>query len=131
MHRNQSDSKRIAHMKNNAADSRRSFLHPSMIGAAAAGLAMLRDVKADDPKVEDRGSAIRINKLKAFVVGAKAYIKIETNMNVFGWGEVTGLDPKVACTLAESLYELLDDQNPTRVEFLWQKIFRSHRDRRG
>src|SRR5579862_2664353 len=112
-------------------DSRRSFLHASMFGAAAAGLALLRDVKADDPKIEDRGSAIRINKLKAFVVGPKAFVKIETNMNVFGWGEVTGLDPKVACTLAESLFELLNDENPTRVEYLWQKIFRSHRDQRG
>src|SRR5205823_2320992 len=101
-------------MKKNL-DSRRSFFQTSMFGAAAAGLALLRDVKADDPKVEDRGSAIRINKLKAFVVGAKAFIKVETNMNVFGWGEVTGLDPKVSCTLADSLFELLNDENPTRV----------------
>src|SRR6185295_8244769 len=110
-------------------NSRRNFLHASMTGAAAAaGMALLRDVSADEPKVEDRGSAIKINKLKAFVVGAKAYIKIETSMNVFGWGEVTGLEPKVSCALAESLYELLDGENPTRVEHLWQKIYRSHRD---
>ncbi len=112
-------------------NSRRSFLQTSVVGAAAAGMAMLRDIQADEPKVEDRGSAIRITKLKAFVVGPKAFFKIETNMNVFGWGEVTGLEPKVSCALAESLFELLDNENPTRVEYLWQKIFRSHRDMRG
>jgi galactonate dehydratase len=52
-------------------------------------------------------------------------------MKVSGWGEVTGLEPKVACALAESLFELLDGENPTRVEHLWQKLFRSHRDMRG
>jgi galactonate dehydratase len=44
---------------------------------------------------------------------------------------VTGLEPKVACALAHSLFELLDGENPTRVEHLWQKLYRSHRDMRG
>src|SRR5262245_3600488 len=52
-------------------------------------------------------------------------------MKVTGWGEVTGLEPRVACALAESLAELLVGENPTWVEFLWQKPFRSHRDMRG
>lgn len=30
-----------------------------------------------------------------------------------------------------SLFELLDGENPTRIEHLWQKIYRSHRDMRG
>ena len=29
------------------------------------------------------------------------------------------------------LFALLDGENPTRIEHLWQKIFRSHRDIRG
>ena len=33
--------------------------------------------------------------------------------------------------LVESMYELLDGQNPTRVEHLWQKVYRAHRDYRG
>ncbi len=44
---------------------------------------------------------------------------------------MTGLDPTVACTLAGSLWELLKDQNPTRIEHLWQRLYRSHRDQRG
>jgi galactonate dehydratase len=96
---------------------------------------MLADFAAaqDNPaaNVEDRGSSIRIKSLRATRVGTKAYVKIETNHNVTGWGEVTGLDPNVACALAHSLFELLDGENPTRVEHLWQKLYRSHRDMRG
>src|SRR6185295_14430359 len=105
------------------------------MGSAAAGLALLNDAVGQDQnpaaQVEDRGSSIRISALKAMPVGRKAYLKIETSAKVTGWGEVTGLDPAVACALAGSLYELLDGENPTRVEHLWQKIYRSHRDMRG
>ena len=101
---------------------------------AAAGLALLQDaISADNPaaQVADNGSSIKISSLKAFRVGTKAYIKIETTPKFTGWGEVTGLDPDVACLLAQSLYELLDGENPTRIEHLWQKLYRSHRDIRG
>ena len=108
-------------------------------GFAAAGL-LLNDAPAapttgpaTNPAadVADRGSAIKINGLQAMVAGAKAYVKITTTHNVTGWGEITGLDPAVACALARSLFELLDGENPTRIEHLWQKIYRSHRDMRG
>jgi galactonate dehydratase len=79
----------------------------------------------------DRASSIRITSLRATPVGPKAYIKIETSHKITGWGEVTGLEPKVASALAQSLFELLDGENPTRVEYLWQKLYRAHRDMRG
>ena len=111
--------------------SRRGFLGATLTGAAA-GLALLRDVNGDEAKaVEDKGSSIKISALKAFPVGPKTFVKIETSHNVSGWGEITGLEPKVAADLAESLFELLDGENPTRIEHLWQKLFRSHRDMRG
>ncbi len=105
-------------------------------GVAVAGGLLLKgaaDALAQQPApaVEDRASNVKITALKATPVGPKAYIKIETNMKVFGWGEVTGSEPKVASVLAESLFELLDQENPTRIEHLWQKIYRSHRDMRG
>ena len=74
---------------------------------------------------------MRITALRGFRVGTKAYVKIETNRQLTGWGEVTGLDPNVAVALAHSLFELLDGENPTRVEHLWQKLYRAHRDMRG
>src|SRR5262245_23754336 len=100
--------------------------------AAAGGLAVAAGVAAAaDETGADRTSGIKITALKATPVGPKAYVKIETNHKVTGWGEVTGSEPKVACVLAESLFELLDGENPTRIEHLWQKVYRSHRDIRG
>ena len=88
---------------------------------------------ADNPaaNVADRGSSIRITKLTATPVMRKVFIKVETNLGVTGWGEIDQLDPNVAALLVRSLYELLDGENPTRIEYLWQKIYRSHRDIRG
>lgn len=82
-------------------------------------------------QAEDRTSSIRITNVRGFVCGTKAYVKIDTNHQIVGWGEITGLVPSVAVALAESIKELLVDENPTRIEHLWQKVFRSHRDMRG
>ncbi|HZE96342.1 MAG TPA: mandelate racemase/muconate lactonizing enzyme family protein [Planctomycetota bacterium] len=107
----------------------------SAVGAVAASGVLLSPAVSQDnnpaAQVEDRGSAIRISALTALSAGTKAYLKIETSQKVTGWGEVTGLDPAVACALARSLFELLDGENPTRIEHLWQKLYRSHRDMRG
>jgi galactonate dehydratase len=116
--------------KNPALDRRE--LLGTAAAVAAAGMALDHALAAGPgAKVEDRGSSVRITGLRAIPVGPKAYVKVETNHKVTGWGEVTGLEPRVASALAESLFELLDGENPTRVEYLWQKVFRSHRDMRG
>src|SRR5262245_2213960 len=97
---------------------------------AAATLASAHLVAAA-PKVEDRVSSLKVTATRGFRVGTKAYVKIETNHKIVGWGEVSGLDPNVCVALVASLAELLDGENPTRIEHLWQKIYRSHRDMRG
>ncbi len=101
--------------------------------AAAGGLALAGAVAADPvaAAAEDRGANIKITSLRGIPCGPKTFLKMETDKKVTGWGEVTGCEPKVAAVLAESLFELLDGENPTRVEHLWQKLFRSHRDMRG
>jgi galactonate dehydratase len=101
------------------------------VGAAAAGAAVLAASAAYAAEVADKTASIKIKSLKATVCGPKVFIKIDTNHGVFGWGEVTGSEPKVAATLSESLFELLDGENPTRIEHLWQKLYRAHRDIRG
>jgi galactonate dehydratase len=102
------------------------------VGAVAAGGFALGPAAAGrDADVTDRASAVKITRLSATPVGPKAFVKIETSHKVTGWGEVTGLEPRVASALALSLFELLDGENPTRIEHLWQKLFRSHRDMRG
>jgi galactonate dehydratase len=100
-------------------------------GILAAGAVMLAAPGPLQAAVEDKSSNIKITGLKATPVGPKAYVRIDTSHKISGWGEVTGLEPKVASVLAESLFELLDGENPTRIEHLWQKLYRSHRDMRG
>lgn len=103
--------------------------------AAAAGFALVQEAvgAAQNPaaNVADRASTIRIKSLTPFRAGPKIFIKIETNHGVTGWGEIDQLEPNTAIALVKSLFELLDGENPTRIEFLWQKLYRSHRDMRG
>ena len=82
-------------------------------------------------KVADRAATLRIRSLHATWVNPCVFVKITTNHGVVGWGDVKGVDPRVAKPLAESLFELLDGENPTRIEHLWQKLYRAHRDMRG
>lgn len=103
-------------------------------GALAAGAALAEAVQAlPNPAalVADRSSTIRVIKLTATPVGPKVFVQVETNHGVTGWGEIDQLEPKVAAALAASLFELLDGENPTRIEYLWQKLYRAHRDMRG
>ena len=103
------------------------------VGAAAAGGWLMAEAVAGEPVagVEDRSASIRIKGLQTYLVGTKVYVQIETNQNVTGWGEISSLEPRAAKALAESLFELLSGENPTRIEYLWQKLYRAHRDMRG
>jgi galactonate dehydratase len=110
--------------------SRREWL--ASVGAMAASGVCLNTAmgveEADNPAAN---VAIKITRLTATPVRRKVFLKLETNHGVTGWGEIDQLEPFVAAQLARSLFELLDGENPTRIEHLWQKIYRSHRDMRG
>jgi galactonate dehydratase len=105
------------------------------LGAAAAGQVLLADALAQERNpaalVEDRSATIKITRMRATRLGPTVFVKIETNHGVVGWGEIKGVDPRVSKPLAEALFELLDGENPTRIEYLWQKLYRAHRDIRG
>src|SRR5215208_163965 len=81
--------------------------------------------------VGDRTSSIKLTKITATPVARTVFIKLETNHGVTGWGEIDQPEMQTAVTLVRSLFELLDGENPTRIEHLWQKIYRAHRDMRG
>jgi galactonate dehydratase len=100
---------------------------------AAAGVFSDMVAAADAPAlaVEDKATSIKITSATAIPLGAKTLLKITTNHGITGWGEISQLPPKAAVALVESMYELLDGENPTRVEHLWQKLYRAHRDYRG
>ncbi|MFM8271816.1 MAG: mandelate racemase/muconate lactonizing enzyme family protein, partial [Gemmata sp.] len=105
------------------------------MGAFAAGQALLTAAvaRANNPaaQVADRSSSIKITKARTFWVGPTVFVKIETNHGVTGWGEIKGVDPRVSQPLATALLELVDGENPTRIEHIWQKLYRAHRDIRG
>lgn len=112
---------------------RRSLLQTA--GASAAAAAFLADAVpgAQNPAalVQDRSSSIRLTGMRTYWIGPTVYVKLETNHGVVGWGEIKGVDPRVSVPLVRSLYELIDGENPTRIEYLWQKLYRAHRDIRG
>jgi galactonate dehydratase len=103
--------------------------------AIAAGTALLNDVlpAAQNPAVNvaDRATNLRITALQATWVNPNVFVRIETNQGIVGWGDLKGVDPRVSKPLVESLFELIQDENPTRIEYLWQKIYRAHRNIRG
>src|SRR5437763_101039 len=82
-------------------------------------------------QVVDRTSTIRITGLRAIWANPIVFLRLETNHGIVGWGDIKGVDPRVSKPLAEELFALLDGENPTRIEYLWQKIYRAHRNIRG
>lgn len=81
--------------------------------------------------VADRTSAIRVSSVRAHAAGLKAFVHVQTNFGVSGWGEINNIESRVACALALSLGELLVGENPTRIEHHWQRLYRAHRNLRG
>src|SRR5687768_12563049 len=102
---------------------------------AAAGLMMLNEAvsaqSSPAAQVADSASTIKITGMKTHLVQSKVFVEILTSHKITGWGEVSALVPKAAKELADAIFELLDGENPTRIEYLWQKIYRAHRDFRG
>jgi galactonate dehydratase len=104
-------------------------------GAVAAGCAWLAEAigQENNPaaQVADKTSTLKITALRTYWVNPVVFVKIETNHGATGWGEIKGIDPRVGKVLAESLFALIEGENPTRIEYLWQKVYRAHRDIRG
>jgi len=100
--------------------------------AVAAGTALLSEAigqeKNPAAQVGDKTSSLKITGMRAYWVNPVVFIKIETNHGATGWGEIKAVDPRVAKVLAESLFSLIEGENPTRIEYLWQKVYRAHRD---
>lgn len=103
------------------------------MGAAAGAALFAGHAQAADPaaEVSDRTSSIRITRLTPNICRDRVYVKIDTNHGISGWGEIKGVVPTVAAALASSMFEMLDGQNPTRIEHLWQVLYRAERNQRG
>ncbi len=81
--------------------------------------------------VPDRTTSIRISKVTPNICRDRVYLRIDTNHGISGWGEIKGVIPSVAAALAKSMSEFLIGQNPTRIEHIWQALFRAERNQRG
>ena len=113
------------------------FLRRNMFlgaGAAVAGSSLFcANAGQSDTSgsVTDRTTTIRINQLVPHVFRDRVFVEIGTNHGISGWGEIKGIVPSVSSALAASMFELLDGQNPTRIEHLWQVLYRAERNQRG
>ncbi len=99
--------------------------------AVVAGATFLKEHSIAAPDVTDRTTSIRITRLMPKICRDRVYVKIDTNHGISGWGEIKGVVPSVAAALAKSMFDLLEGQNPTRIEHLWQTLYRAERNQRG
>jgi galactonate dehydratase len=81
--------------------------------------------------VEDKFTSIKIRSIATFPQVGHNLVKIETNLGIAGWGDIAGVPPKVGDLLCQELFDLLDGENPTRVDYLWDKLFNASRELRG
>ena len=99
--------------------------------ASSAAMAAVGAVQAADQAAagEDRAAGIRITSLRAMPVGAKAFVKIETNHKITGWGEITTYPGTIANrTIIAALREVgdfLKGEDPRNIEAIWHKLLRA------
>ena len=103
-------------------------------GMAAVGLTG-REARAQDHgrqplQAEEGEPAIR--EVRYYAAGP-GYVKISTDdPDVFGWGEFTTVpDHGIKRAFVQWLSGLLIGVNPTRIEHIWQMMYRAHRNVRG
>ncbi len=105
------------------------------LGLAAAGPSMLAGgafaQNSPSAEVEDRTSSIRVTSLRPIVCRDRVFVRVDTNHGIFGWGEIKGVVPTVAASLAKAMSQLVVGQNPTRIEHIWQTLYRAERNQRG
>ena len=74
---------------------------------------------------------MKITAINTFVMGVRGrnwtFVKIETDEGIHGWGEATleWHEPSVVAGI-ELMSPLLIGQDPTRIERIWQTLFRHH-----
>jgi galactonate dehydratase len=108
---------------------RRQFLKCSalaMMGAPLGSALLPRTTWAELP------ASIKITGLKTLVVEDEVYLKVFTDQGVVGEGHTTVHRKATACEAAvKELERVLVGRDPTRIEFLWQAMYRWPRWRGG
>jgi galactonate dehydratase len=110
---------------------RRKLLGTLGLGSAASLGFMMTQQNVAAQNVVDKGANLKITDVRMFYNAGKLYVRIQTNAGITGWGETFGLIAKAAMAVCEAMGEGIKGENPTRIEHLWQRLYRGHRDMRG
>jgi galactonate dehydratase len=56
------------------------------------------------------------------------FVEVSTDEGLTGWGEITGAHPiasRAVCAMLAQTSELIEGDDPTRIETIWNKVFRA------
>jgi len=111
---------------------RREFIKLAGVAGAAGALATAgRTLAQSGGKPEPaREGEVRIKDVECFPAG-RLYVRITTDAGVEGWGEVNTFSSSISHAIVKTYRPLLVGMNPTRIEHIWQMLFRAHRNMRG
>ncbi len=106
----------------------------AMTAAAAAGAAFAPSrrllAQSGRPPLEAREGELRITGLEVYTAG-RLYLRVTTDSGIEGWGEVGVYPARIAEAVVETYRPLLLGMSATRVEHIWQMLYRAHRNVRG
>jgi len=110
---------------------RREFLFGAAAVGAVAGLKGVAFGQAGKAPAVAKEGEIKITDIKLYNTG-RLYVRVMTDVrDIEGWGEVNYGVAEVAEAILKTYRPLLLNTNPTRVEYLWQLMYRAHRNMRG
>jgi galactonate dehydratase len=108
---------------------RRDFMRTAGVAAAAAPFWMGLIPEELSAKIPD---GVKITDLKTIIVEDEVYLKIFTNVGVIGEGQASVHRKSPTCEAAvNDLARVIVGKDPTRIEWLWQAMYRWPRWRGG
>ncbi len=109
---------------------RRDFLRAAgLAGFGALGLGSAALGQGGQKPQAGEGE-VRITDVKTHDIG-RIIVEIVTDAGVSGWGEVNTVPSRLAAPVVRAYRPLLVGANPTRIEHIWQMLYRAHRNVRG
>ncbi len=111
---------------------RRDWLAFSAAAAAGAALGPARAAIAQSgkPPMQAAEGELRITDIEVYNAG-RLFLRVRTDAGLEGWGEVGVAPAAIAEAILHTYKPLLVGMNPTRVEAIWQLLYRAHRNVRG
>ena len=116
----------------NLESNRRDFIKTASIGGLGAGLMgadafgqMPQGAKSNIVDTKDAAGDLKITGLKRIFSGRNIFAKIETDKGIYGVGDGT-LNSRTTAVAAvlEAIEPVIVNQDPFRIEHIWQDIFR-------